>query len=92
MENDRQIEIDVAEWIIENSNHLEMKIKSLYSIKPEKLWANDMAIYNDAYKENVIAIIKNEAYSTLNVNPEQLSLLINEELIEKINNKLLHPQ
>lgn len=91
MENDKQIEIDVAEWLIDNSSNIQEFLRSTYDKISTEILKNHTDMINYYYKYAALTIIKEKASKDLTINPEQLSAYINEDILNKIDSKLLLP-
>ncbi len=82
-------EIEIARWLNNHSMVLQEKLHSLYRpayhLFPEAM----KEIYFQQYRDGALRIIRGEAMSELGLNGEEALITLDENFVNKVNNKLL---
>lgn len=76
-----QIEIDVAEWLMQHKDGLQAEINSRHSpsyhLFPDRL----KDLYDDFYSDGVMTILRDKVMDSFNLDYEQIELFFNKNFV-----------
>lgn len=84
-------EVDVAEYILNNSEELKKTFlkrhNPAYNLFPD----NVFDIYLSNFEEGMLSLLRDEVAKTLNLNPEQSFLIDKKFIVELLGDEYLYP-